>query len=186
MFSRIESQPSGAIFSPCHRYRYVLWRSWNLSQPTILFIGLNPSTADVVTNDPTIRRCIGFAQAWGYGRLIITNLFAYRTPQPQVLRQVADPIGPDTDAWIKRLCRETIALTAKINSTCNGEDRIMAIWGNAGGWQGRDRAILTLIRPIVPQLYCLKVTQQGQPAHPLYQAKTLQPQRYQPQSLENF
>ncbi|NEQ99153.1 MAG: DUF1643 domain-containing protein [Cyanothece sp. SIO2G6] len=178
----LDATPSGAIFSSCNCYRYGLWRRWDFEQPLLLFIGLNPSTADAVTNDPTIRRCIGFARSWGYGGMMVTNLFAYRATRPQELRQVTDPIGPETDEWIVRLCQcvvdSTWSITTRSITTSHSDTRVMAIWGNAGAWWGRDRTILNLIRPIIPQLYCLSVTKRGQPAHPLYLPKTLQPKRY--------
>ena len=74
---------SGADFSECGRYRYKLWRTWDDIRPVVMFIMLNPSTADATADDPTIRRCIGFARAWGYGGVRVGNLFAWRTPYPQ-------------------------------------------------------------------------------------------------------
>ena len=74
---------SGADFSECGRYRYKLWRTWDDVRPVVMFIMLNPSTADATADDPTIRRCIGFAHDWGYGGVRVGNLFAWRTPYPQ-------------------------------------------------------------------------------------------------------
>ena len=71
---------SGANFSRCRRYRYTLWRRWDPERPLVMIIGLNPSTADACQDDPTIRRCIGFARVWGYGGLVVTNLFDKATP----------------------------------------------------------------------------------------------------------
>ncbi len=76
-------------------YRYLLWREWNSSSKTVSFIMLNPSRADAEINDPTITRCINFAQAWNYDRLEVVNLFAYRTSSPSKLKQVVEPIGKD-------------------------------------------------------------------------------------------
>ncbi|MGK7888993.1 MAG: DUF1643 domain-containing protein, partial [Leptolyngbyaceae cyanobacterium] len=179
MIEQINTEPSGAIFSPCHGYRYGLWRRWDVDQPLVLFIGLNPSTADAVTNDPTIRRCIGFAQSWGYGGMIVTNLFSYRATRPQELRQAPDPIGPETDEWIVRWCQDVMNPTLTPTSTGTKDrvdGRVLAIWGNAGAWWERDRAISQLFRPIVPHLSCFGITKRGQPTHPLYLPKTLQPQ----------
>ena len=86
-----------AIFSDCRKYRYVLSRTWNDKKKTILFIGLNPSTADEKIDDPTIRRCINYAQNWGYGSLLMVNLFAYRATIPTELKNVKNPIGNDND-----------------------------------------------------------------------------------------
>ena len=165
--------PSGAIFSPCRRYRYVLWRNWNLSQPAVLFIGLNPSTADETVNDPTMRRCLDFAKAWGYGGMIVTNLFAYRATKPKDLRDAKEPIGPECDRWISTLCQYSVYQ----EGTAYGKD-IILFWGNHGKWLGRDRAILQLIHPIEPNPHCLAITKQGQPAHPLYLPKSLTPIPY--------
>jgi len=68
------------------RYRYALRRVWDPRNPSVLFIGLNPSTADHQQDDPTIRRCIRFARDWGFGELIAANLFAFRTKSPRLLR----------------------------------------------------------------------------------------------------
>jgi hypothetical protein len=76
-------------------YRYHLSRSWESSSPLVAFVMLNPSTADAHQDDPTLRRCIGFAQRWGYGRRAGVNRCAYRATNPAVLRQVADPVGAD-------------------------------------------------------------------------------------------
>ena len=65
-----------------------------------MVIGLNPSTADEVTDDPTVRRCINYAKAWGYAGLCMTNLFAYRATDPVVMKAVAEPIGPDNDRYL--------------------------------------------------------------------------------------
>ncbi len=89
-----------ACSSRCSHYRYSLSRTWNESLQRIVFIGLNPSTADAQHDDPTVRRCIGFARRWGYGGLTLVNLFAYRTTEPAELKEVDDPVGLDNDRWI--------------------------------------------------------------------------------------
>ena len=83
---------SSAVVSPCERYRYVLRRVFG-SGPAVMFVGLNPSTADEHRDDPTIRRCIGFAKRWGYGTVVVTNLYAWRATQPRDLRQAACAVG---------------------------------------------------------------------------------------------
>ena len=82
---------SGAVITG--DYRYLLWREWDNSHKTVSFIMLNPSRADAQVNDPTITRCINFAKSWGYGRLEVVNLFAYRTPKPSLLKQAAEREG---------------------------------------------------------------------------------------------
>ena len=85
-----------AVFSRCKTYRYSLERLWETETPVkrVVFIGLNPSTADHRVDDPTIRRCMGFAERWGYNALRVVNLFAYRTPYPEELKKAQDPVGP--------------------------------------------------------------------------------------------
>ncbi|MBX3452747.1 MAG: DUF1643 domain-containing protein [Planctomycetaceae bacterium] len=139
-----------ARFSTCTEYRYSLSRIWNPSLPRVLFIGLNPSTADDKCDDPTVRRCIGFARSWGFGELILVNLFAYRTTDPSGLTEVNDPIGPENDHWI-----------AVEQSRA---DRVVAAWGNHGILVGRDKAVLECL----DRVYCLGVTKTGCPRHPLY------------------
>ena len=89
----ILSPDSTAEFSPCRTYRYALWRWWDRSRPYAMFIGLNPSTADEVNNDPTVSRCIGYSRRWGYGGLCMTNIFAYRSTDPARMKAHSAPIG---------------------------------------------------------------------------------------------
>ena len=148
---------TGATFSDCGQYRYALWRFWQPDQPRVMFVGLNPSTADAEKNDPTIRRCIGFAQDWGYGGLYVVNLFAYRATLPKDLFAAEAPIGPDNDVWVQKLANES--------------DLIIAAWGNDGAVQGRSHTF----RQLLPQMKCLKMNKSGEPAHPLYQPKKAVP-----------
>lgn len=142
----------GAQFSPCMTYRYSLYRIWDRKRPRIMFIGLNPSTADERHDDPTVRRCIGFARSWGYGSLVLVNLFAYRATNPKELKTVYDPVGPRNDVWIS---------IEKVMA-----ERIVAAWGNYGTLFGRDKAVLATL----DKVYCLGVTKAGCPRHPLYVA----------------
>jgi hypothetical protein len=149
-----------ATFSDCRKYRYVISRTWDGKKKTILFIGLNPSTADEKIDDPTIRRCINYAQNWGYGSLLMVNLFAYRATMPTELKKVKNPIGNDNDLHIKELIKKV--------------DLTVAAWGNEGSLLNRDKEI----KKIIPNLMCLKINKSGQPAHPLYQKKDLQLIKY--------
>jgi hypothetical protein len=139
-----------AVISKDGQYRYALRRVWEPSRPTILFIGLNPSTADQRVNDRTVSRCIVFAQNWGFGQLTVANLFAFRTPHPRLLWKAPDPIGPANDRWLRRLIGES--------------EVTVAAWGNHGTRLGRDRSVLALLQH--PK--CLAVSKRGQPKHPLY------------------
>ena len=96
-----------AELSQCRQYRYALWRTWDKSKKIVMFIGLNPSTADEVDDDRTIKRCISYAKQWGYGGIIMANLFAYRTSSPNVMMDSHDPIGKENDAWLVKLAEVT-------------------------------------------------------------------------------
>ena len=106
---------SGAGFSLCRTWRYKLWRRWSSAGPTVAFIGLNPSTADELNDDPTIRRCIGFARHWGFGGMYVLNVFAFRSTNPRALRGAADPVGPRNNAALLTTCRRC--------------DMVVACWG---------------------------------------------------------
>ena len=141
-----------AEFSECRRYRYSLWRGWNKDLPLVAVIGLNPSTADEIDDDPTIRRCIAYAKREGFGGLVMLNLFARRSTDPKQLRKVADPVGIDNDKVLK----EYHALA----------ERTIAAWGVHGGMSYRDMEVIRLLARIGP-LYCLGRTKGGYPKHPL-------------------
>lgn len=153
-------EPSGAVFSDCHRYRYALWRRWDTRKPMVMFIGLNPSTADASVDDPTMRRCGGFARSWGYGGFYMTNLFAYKATRPQDLKAAAHPIGPDNDQWITALAAQA--------------ERVVLAWGVHGTLQGRDKAVLGLL----DEAWCIGLSKHGHPRHPLYLKADLQPQPF--------
>lgn len=158
---------SGAQFDPTQTYRYRLWRSWDPHAPRLAFILLNPSRADDRANDPTIRRCLGFAQTWGYGTIEVVNLFAFRTPDPEQLRRVPDPIGADCDRYLLAAVQQAA--------------QTIVAWGNGGRLYGRDRAVWSqLLAAGVPttQIACLGLTQMGQPRHPLYLKRDCQPRVY--------
>lgn len=141
---------NSAVFSECRQYRYELWRWWDKSKSFVMFIGLNPSTADETNNDPTITRCIGFAQKWGYGGLCMTNLFAFRATKPKVMKSNPNPIGPDNDEHL-------IMVSDKAGI-------IIAGWGTHGNHRNRDKEVMAFI----PDTYCLGITKHGYPCHPLF------------------
>jgi len=100
------TEKKSAIISSCGKYRYELWRVWDDSKPLVLFICLNPSTADHEKEDNTSRVCINYAQRWGYGGLVMANLFAYRSTEPAKLFEKDDPIGPENDFYLRKLSGE--------------------------------------------------------------------------------
>jgi hypothetical protein len=147
------------ILSPCRRYRYTLWREFGGQggDGYAMFIGLNPSTADEVNDDPTIRRCIAFAKYWGYGALCMANLFAFRATEPVDMFAAVDPVGPENDSYLMKLAQDAGV--------------VVAAWGTNGTHMARDR----VVRDLLPNLHCLRKTQAGHPGHPLYLPGDLRP-----------
>ena len=149
-----------AILSADRKYRYVLTRIWDETKPTVVFIGLNPSTADEEVDDKTIRKCIGYAKRWGYGKLIMVNLFAFRSTDSSMLKRVEDPVGPDNDSYIQKCVSES--------------NLVIACWGNHGKLLNRDKVLMDSL----PNLVCLKRNKNGTPHHPLDLSKDLTPMLY--------
>lgn len=143
-----------AILSTCGTYRYQLDRTWSDDRPAC-FIMLNPSTADAENDDPTIRRCIDFAQRWECGGIKVVNLFALRSTDPKVLVKVADPIGPDNDLYIRA------AILACYPVVC--------AWGAEKFAYPRGVEVNNLILRLgLPWGMCLGMTRERAPRHPLY------------------
>lgn len=161
---------AGADISADGRYRYLLWREWRGldervcdSSPlitecrTCLFIMLNPSTADGERDDPTIRRCVGFARGWGYDRLEVVNLFAYRaTSSAELLRlnDADEPYGVRNQEIIEAAAADS--------------GMIVCAWGNHGTHLGQDQTVLGWLDGWGAPLMALGVTRDGHPRHPLY------------------
>jgi len=150
---------SGALFSGCRRWRYLLWRRWDKSRAVANFLMLNPSTADEAKLDPTCARARAYAEAWGYGALIVTNIFGWRSTDPAALKRVRDPVGEGNDAAILRAAKES--------------DLVVCAWGNHGEYEQRGLKVLNDLRTSGVKLHVLKTTGSGQPAHPLYLKKSL-------------
>lgn len=150
---------SGATISDCGLYRYHLWRVWDDELPTLVFVMLNPSLADEQSDDPTIRRCIGFAKRDGFGGISVKNLFALRATDPKRLLHAVNPFGPDNESHLLA-CR----------NLCTSS-RVVAAWGKIPGDETmRMRANLSIyiVRKLEP--YCLGKNKDGSPKHPLYLA----------------
>lgn len=149
-----------ALFSPCRRYRYTLWRHWGGRRGHAMFVGLNPSTADETQDDPTVRRCIGYARDWGYSGLCMTNIFAFRATDPAVMLAEPDPKGPDNDYWLAESARRAAI--------------VVAAWGVHGVHRERHDTV----RALLPSLHYLRLTKEGYPGHPLYLPKALAPTKW--------
>ena len=154
-----------ALFSKDKDYRYSLSRVWDESLPYVLFIGVNPSKADGHKDDDTITRCIKYAEMWGYGGLRMANLFAYVSSKQKKLKKASEPIGINNDKYIKELSE--------------GAGITVVAWGDGGIYKGRNKEVLELIK----EPMCIKITQKGQPYHPLGKygdkiIKSLEPDPY--------
>jgi hypothetical protein len=145
----------GATFSACGKYRFRLWRIWDKTAPLIMFVGLNPSTANAEKNDPTIRRVEGFAKQWGYGGFFMMNLFPFVTAYPEMLEK--------NEASIK-------VNDLHLQSVARICDKIICAWGNFKTIGNRADDVIHDLR--FYKLYCLGKNSNGSPKHPLYLAKT--------------
>ena len=152
---------SDAVLSSDREYRYRLSRTWDTEKSTLGFIMLNPSTADESEDDPTIRRCIGYAKDWGYGSILVGNLFALRATDPSQLREHDRPIGPENDEYLRSIC-ETVEMT-------------VAAWGTKGALGNRGPEVTEMLEV---DLYALDTTKAGHPNHPLYQPKDADPELF--------
>jgi len=146
------SSDRGAVISG--DFRYLLWRRISENGTRrIAFIMLNPSTADAVRDDPTLRRCITFSRAWGFSSLLICNLFAFRASRPAALLHAKDPVGTDNDAWL--------------SSVVASVDTVVAAWGAAAVAEQRSASVLALLGGR-DNVHALGFTATGAPRHPLY------------------
>lgn len=153
--------PAGAVFSRCRRWRYLLWRRWDESRPVANFLMLNPSTADEHKLDPSCTRARNYAERWGFGALVITNIFAWRSTDPKALMLVENPVGRANDAAIVKAARE-----ARL---------VVCAWGNHGAHLDRSEAVLELLRRTGIRTHVLRLNGAGHPAHPLYLPASLNP-----------
>lgn len=142
--------PKGAIFSEDRKYRYALWRVWNHNLPILLQIGLNPSDANEIKNDPTITRGMTRANRERFGAFLMANLYAYVSTNPDVLLNHDNTIGEYTDYYLKQMIEMS--------------DRQLCGWGSFKPVQTRAPIVLNMIK----QPYCVGINADGQPKHPLY------------------
>lgn len=156
---------SSAVISDCGKYRYELVREWSTSELApntvnegqVVFCLLNPSTADADKDDRTITRCVGFAQNWGYSRMVVVNLYAYRTPDPDKLPECSDPVGEDNDNYILKHAKEAALFVVG--------------WGTKSPSPIRQNTVLDMLRSSGIIVQALGVNSDGTPKHPLYVRK---------------
>lgn len=146
------SEQTSAVLSECGLYRYELRRVWDPKRHLVAFCGLNPSTADATQDDPTIRRERLFAKLWGYGGFIKVNAYALRSTDPNGLRKVSDPLGPDNNQWIERASKDAETFVVCWGAHCSliRQKEI----GRMLAWR--------------PGVYSFGVTKHGRPKHPLF------------------
>ena len=151
-FRKRAEMDNKCIFSPGRSFRYTLIHEWDPSKGAVMFIGLNPSTADETKLDPTLTRCVNFAKRWGYGSMYMTNIFAYRATDPKRMLYISNPVGEDNDKYLVETAKKS--------------DLIVAAWGNHGLHRDRHMAVMGLLADF--EIKCLDITKAGQPKHPLY------------------
>lgn len=154
--------PKGAIFSDDRKYRYALWRVWSHTTHPLMAIGLNPSTANEFSDDPTITRLQARAYKEGFGGLLMANLYAFVSTDPNALLQDGDFIGAENDAYLEHM----VAISG----------RQLCGWGSFKPVAKRAPAVLRMM----PEPYCLGINSDGQPKHPLYIGYSVPMTRYTP------
>lgn len=152
-----------AVISGCGRYRYVLGRELGAGEGQVCFVMLNPSTADAENDDPTIRRCTGYARRFGAARLAVVNIFAFRSTDPSVLYSMDrdSAVGPENDDYLLDTVRRSRT--------------VICAWGNHGALFGRGAEVLRLIGSVQTPMALKINAKSGQPAHPLYLKGDAQP-----------
>lgn len=157
---KINFTESSAVFSPCRKYRYTLKRVWDKSKPMVMFIGLNPSTANETKSDNTVTRCVNFAASWGFGGMYMMNLFAYVSTNPDELITSGEPID-ENNFYLYQIAAEC--------------QTIIFAWG-ASFKQHQNR--MNKVKKMFPGAYCIKISKTGEPCHPLYMNSKLKPIPY--------
>ena len=152
---------SGARFSRCRRWRYLLWRCWDERRPLANFLMLNPSTADEVRLDPSCTRARNYVEKWGFGGILVTNIFGWRATDPGDMKAVADPVGRGNDRAILEAAR-----AARL---------VVCAWGNHGEHLDRGNEVKRKLIESGVKLTYLQMNGSGHPAHPLYLPARLKP-----------
>lgn len=149
-------------FSDCKKYRYTLVRKFHdVPKPNyLIFLMLNPSKADEIADDPTIKRCISFAKQMGYDGLLVLNCYAYRSTDARQLKLVADPIGPENDNYIK--------------SYASLFPDVICAWGN-NAEKHRAASVVKILKEVGAKMWCFKINGTGHPKHPLFVSSNQEP-----------
>ena len=146
---------AAAVFdSPRRTYRYLLTRIWDPEVPPVVFVMLNPSTASADQDDPTVRRIVRFARDWENGGVIVVNLFALCSTNPERLRTHPDPVGRHNASFVQRAVKEA--------------GLVVAAWGAGGILADRGPQMGRALRATGVDVKALRLTSTGQPGHPLY------------------
>lgn len=162
-----ERARSEAVFSQCGAYRYALRRDWGAGRDgrgRLVFVMLNPSTADERRNDPTLSRCEARARAMGFGGLEVVNLFGFRATDPRMLKAAPAPVGPRNDAVLRDAARSA--------------GMVICAWGAHGVHRGRAAEVESLLRECNLKLWHLGLTAGGFPRHPLYRSHAIRPMEW--------
>lgn len=159
-----------ATFSLDGNHRYTLRRTWDETKGTVLFVMLNPSTADEHTLDPTCTRCRVYAEEWGYGELLVGNIFSYRATDPDDLKEARRPNGTLNDVYLRQMAQDA--------------HLIVCAWGVEGDHRGRGREVAELLDAEGHTLHHLGLTQDGHPRHPLYLPGGRKPETFDPESID--
>src|SRR5258708_17235708 len=140
---------AGAVFTACRRWRYLLWRRWDPALPVANFLMLNPSTADELKLDPSCTRARRYAERWGYGALIVTNIFGWRATDPAQMKAVRDPVGRGNNRALLRPAREA----QLVGCAC----------GNHRPHPVRSRPVPALLRSASVRLHAVRANGPGVP-----------------------
>lgn len=159
---------SNAALSPCKLYRHDLRRFWGRA-PYCLWIMLNPSTADASVNDRTICKCMAFSERWGYGGMIVVNLFDYRSTHPEALLKVPQPYSNVNDLYIKGWAAKA--------------EKVIVGWGTYGEVLNRGLEVGRMLEGMGKEMWCLYVNEGGQPKHPLYVSGSTELKRWTPKRI---
>lgn len=164
-----------AVISPCGKYRYSLSRIWDHSADQIIFVGLNPSTADADKDDPTIRKLVAYSKRWGYGGFTIVNIFAYRSTDPALLLTLdkTTAIGELNGMYLRKYLGQQIIDKKKYFP------EVVIMWGTKGYIHDQHKSILEWLQFLEQELHCFELSKDGYPKHPLYLPLNLKPVLYE-------